>query len=336
MDVLSRICAHVAPRRRALSPRRGAILRLGVLSSILVVALEACGSTPVAPSPQPDSTPAPTPTPQPSPPIPSGPPSATVSAMLQALPSYITSAILENQQLLPNNPQNATLIQAKITMLQNPSLASEITTERRWAESTASRIPIAALFPLEIMRSEADLAVRTLEPVLPLLEEFLAVPFPAQAIRVWYGFKIGNTGGGGSIFSEDRTTYESRTPASRLPFDAILSHELGHSYIANESLTQFLELYTYNVIRTGSRNVSSWIYVRSWTPGLASNDGIHALLDIYQAIGFDEMSRGYRAIYPLRPPYGSPLSADVIQAFANQVSAAQRAFVMAKLARVTA
>lgn len=262
--------------------------------------------------------------------------SATVSAMLQALPSYIASVILENQQLLPNNPQNAALIQAKITMLQDPNLASEITTGRRWAESTVSRIPIAALFPLEIMRSEADPAVRTLEPVLPLLEEFFAVPFPAQNIRVWYGFKIGNSGGGGQIFSEDRTTYESRTSASRLPFDAILSHELGHSYIGNESLTQFLELYTYNVVRTGSRNVSAWIFVRNWTPGLATNDGIHALLDIYQAIGFDEMSRGYRAIYPLRPPYGSPLSAEVIQAFANQVSAAQRAFVLAKLARIPA
>jgi hypothetical protein len=256
--------------------------------------------------------------------------------MLQVLPQHIASAIAENQENLPRNPQNAALIQAKITMLQNPNLASDITTGRRWAESTTSRIPIAALFPLEIMRSEADLAVRTLAPVVPLLEEFLAIPFPSPQIRVWYGFKIGNSGGGGSIFTEDRTTYESRTPASRLPYDAILFHEASHSYIGNESLNQFLELYAYNVINTGSRNLSSWIFVRGWTPGLASNAGIHALLDIYQAIGHDEMVRAYRAIYPLRPPYGSPLSADVIQAFANQVNPAQRALVVQKLATVVA
>jgi hypothetical protein len=166
---------------------------------------------------------------------------------------------------------------------------------------------------------------------VPLLEDFLAVPFPTQDVRVWYGFKIGNTGGGGSIFTEDRTTYESRTPANRLPFDAILAHEAAHSYFGNESLTQFLELYAYNVIATGSQNVSAWIYLRNWTPGLASNMGIHALLDIYQAIGFDEMSRAYRAIYPLHP---GALSAAMIQAFANQVNAAQRAFVIEKLGQV--
>jgi hypothetical protein len=255
--------------------------------------------------------------------------------MLNALPAYITSVLAENQDLLPRNPQSATYIQAKIAMLQDPNLATAIRNDRRWAESASSRIPIACLFPLESMRSEANLAVTTLEPVLPLLEQFFAKPFPTPAVRVWYGFKVGNTGGGGAIYSEDRTTYETRTGVNRLPFDAILSHELGHSYIGNESLTQFLELYTYNVVRTGSRVSSAWTFVRNWVPGLATNQDVAAMLDVYQLIGHDAMARGYRAIQPLSPPYGSPLSSAVIQAFVDQVLAEHRAQVTDKLRRVT-
>jgi len=292
----------------------------------LALALTGCGeASPTAPIP------APTPVPGPAP----GSISATVTAMLDALPAYITSALAENVDLLPRNPQSASFIQAKIVMLQDPNLAAAIRTDRRWAESTTSRIPIACVFPLESMRSEAHLAVSTLEPVLPLLEEFFAKPFPWPAVRVWYGFKIGNTGGGGAIYSEDRTTYEARTGPNRLPFDAILSHELGHSYLGNESLNQFLELYTYNVIRTGSRVPSAWTFVRNWVPGLATNQDVAAMLDVYQLIGYDTMARAYQAIQPLNPPYGSPLSSTVIETFADQVLPEHRSQVTDKLKRVT-
>src|SRR5215510_11640736 len=198
----------------------------------LVLALTGCGgSSSSAPTPPPT----PTPTPAPAPTPPAGPPSATVTTMLDALPAYITAVLAENQDLLPRNPQSASYLQAKIAILQDPNLATAIRNDRRWAESASSGIPIACVFPLESMRSEANLAVTTLAPVVPLLEEFFAKSFPTPAVRVWYGFKIGNTGGGGAIYSEDRTTYETRTGPTRLPFDAILSHELGHSYIANES-----------------------------------------------------------------------------------------------------
>jgi hypothetical protein len=254
--------------------------------------------------------------------------------MLDTLPGYLTSVLAENQALLPSNPQSASYIQAKIAMLQDPNLATAIRNDRRWAESGSSRIPIACVFPLESMRGEAHLAVTTLEPVLTLLEEFFAKPFPTPAVRVWYGFKIGNTGGGGAIFSEDRTTYETRTGPNRLPFDAILSHELGHSYVGSESLNQFLELYTYNVIRTGSRVPSEWTFVRNWVPGLATNQGVAAMLDVYQLIGADAMARAYRAIQPLYPPYGSPLSSTVIQTFVDQVLPEHRSQVADKLRRV--
>lgn len=294
----------------------------------LVLALTGCGgSSPSAPTPAPTPTPATTP--------PAGSLSATVTTMLDALPAHITSVLAENQDLLPRNPQSASYIQAKIAMLQDPNLATAIRNDRRWAESASSRIPIACVFPLESMRSEANLAVTTLEPVLPLLEEFFAKSFPTPAVRVWYGFKIGNTGGGGAIYSEDRTTYETRTGPNRLPFDAILSHELGHSYIGNESLDQFLELYTYNVIRTASRVPSAWTFVRNWVPGLATNQDVAAMLDVYQLIGDDAMVRAYRAIQPLNPPYGSPLSSTVIQTFVDQVLPEHRSQVTDKLRRVT-
>jgi hypothetical protein len=254
--------------------------------------------------------------------------------MLDALPSYLTLVLAENQDLLPRNPQSASYIQAKIAMLQDPNLGAAIKNERRWAESATSRIPIACLFPLESMRSEANVAVTTLEPVLPLLEEFFAKAFPTPAVRVWYGFKIGNSGGGGSIYSEDRTAYETRTGPNRLPFDAILSHELGHSYIGNEALNQFLELYTYNVIRTGARVPSAWPFVRGWVPGLATNQDVAAILDVYQLTGHDTMTRAYRSIQPLNPPYGSPLSLAVIQAFVDQVLPEHRSQVTDKLKRV--
>jgi hypothetical protein len=255
--------------------------------------------------------------------------------MLDGLSAYIASALAENQALLPSNPGSAIYIQAKIDMLRDPGLAAAIRGDRRWAESATSRIPIACVFPLEAMRSEANLAVRTLEPVLPLLEEFFAKPFPSSAVRVWYGFKIGNTGGGGSIFSEDRATYETRTGPNRLPFDAILAHELGHSYIGSEGLNQFLELYAYNVIRTGSRAPSAWTFTRNWVPGLAANQDVAAVLDVYQLIGYDATARGYRAIQPSYPPYGSPLSATVIQAFVDQAPPEFRSQVTDKLRRVT-
>jgi hypothetical protein len=59
------------------------------------------------------------------------------------------------------------------------------------------------------------------------------------------------------------------------------------------------------------------------------------MLDVYQLIGYDAMARAYRAIRPLNPPYGSPLSSTVIQTFAEQVPPEHRSEVTDKLRRVT-
>jgi hypothetical protein len=305
------------------------------LAAGAILVAGACGGSPAAPS-----IPAP-PAPTSSwiiPVIPANV-SVTVKGMLGQLVVQLASALAENQSNLPRNPQNAAQIQAKIAMLQNPSLAVDIVNAARWAEGQSSSmngraIPIAVVFPLDEMRGQAAAGVQVLAPILPLLEQFYNLPFPANDVRVWYGFKIGNSGGGGAIFSEDRATYEGRTDGSRLPFDAILAHELGHSYMGHESLNQFLEIYDYNVPLTGSTDPLHWPYTRSWVPGSSSNVGVLALLDIYQLIGLPAMEQAYRAIYPLHPPYGAVLSQAVIDAFAMTVPESQRDAVRAKLASV--
>jgi len=194
--------------------------------------------------------------------------------------------------------------------------------------------PIVCVFPQESMRAEAARAVDVVATVAPLIEAFMGTTFTTPSIRIWYGFVIGNSGGGGAIYSEDRTTYETRTGPTRLPFDSILGHEVGHSYIGHESLNQFLELYAYNLARGAGVDPSTWSFTRNWSPNASSNAGIAALLDIYQLVGFDVMQRAYRTIYPLSPPYGQTLSQPVMQAFLSQVPPSQQAAVAQKLAAV--
>ena len=236
---------------------------------------------------------------------------------------------------LPRNPQNAAYMQAKINMLGDPNLPGTVITNQRWVEgTTSSGTLVSCVFALDSMRGEAGLAVQIVAGGLPILEDFMGLPYPAAGLRLWYGFVVGNSGGGGSIFSEDRTTYETRTGPSRLPFDAILGHESGHSYIGHESLNQFLELYVYNVRQTGSASIDAWTFTRDWTQGAASNTGVAAVLDVYQLVGLETMKRGYRAMYPQRPPYGGPIPANAINAFVAEVPDSLKAQVAEKLSRV--
>ena len=266
-------------------------------------------------------------------------PSATMSGMLSQVPARITSALKQNQDLLPRNQHLAAQIQAKTAILSQPNLASDIVGLRYYAETSTVSIdggvrPIVTVFIADTMRAGATAAIEKLKSELIVLETFMGTAFPIQNVRMWYGFTLGNSGGGGVLNMEDRGTYEGRTPATRLPFDAILYHELAHSYIGNESLTQFIELYVYNVVRTRSTNAQDWVHTRSWVRGSSTNSGVHALLDIYEMIGQAAMSAAYKAIYPLRPPYGVVLSAEAQQAFVDHAPAAVRSAVAAKAAMI--
>lgn len=312
--------------------------RAALLAIVMLVATAACGGASSATAPASTGTSSNTAVVWTKPTVPDGS-SPTLTTMLLGITTYLGDALTGNTASLPGNPQIATWIQNKITMLQNTSLAVDVVAARRWFEGQATSIngrvvPVVLIFPAEAMRAEAADAVHALEPTMPLLERFYNVPFPLSNVRVWYGFVVGNSGGGGVIYSEDRTTYEARTTSTRLPFDAILNHEMGHTYMAHESLNQFLEIYTYNAVRGASTDVTTWGFTRGWTPGASSNTGVAALLDICQLIGFDAMQTAYRAIYPLKPAYGAGLTQNVIDAFVSSVPAAQQSAVRAKLNNV--
>jgi hypothetical protein len=259
--------------------------------------------------------------------------------MLGMLGERIRAAVAAMYDDIPRNPGIASYIEGRIATLRAPGLGGDVIENGRYVEgSVTSRAggvsPITAVFPVEAMRADAAHSVRYAESAVPVLEAFLDTAFPTPAVRIWYGFRIGNSGGGGTINAEDRATYEARTPATRLPHDAMIVHELGHSFVGSESLTQFLELYGYNLLRTGSPELRDWTFTRGWVPGREENEGVHALLDVYALLGRDAMASAYRAVLPLRPPYGQPLSAAAQQAFVDAAPAAAKARVAAKVAKV--
>ena len=285
------------------------------------------GSTPVAPAPA-------------GPTIPSGV-SALVASMFQQLPTYIQSTLADNQASLPRNPQNAAYINAKIALLQRPTLAGDISAGRLFVESSVTstdrrQIAMAAIFPEEPYRAEAAAALEVMARSLPHLERFMDTPFPTATLRLWYGFKVGNSGGNGLLDMEDRTSYESRTAASRLPYDAILAHEIAHTYIGNEAMTQLLELYAFNRSLGSSPDLATWTFTRGYTGPSEANQSSALLLDVYGLIGHDAMSRAYTAAYPLRPPYGQPLPSAVIDVFVHEAAQPVKEQVRAKLSRVVA
>lgn len=262
--------------------------------------------------------------------------SETMSPMLEILGAHIRQSIDHLHALFPLNPHVASEIEARIALLKTPGLGSDILRDRRFGETAVSAmsdrtIPIIWVFPAESMRTEAAVSEVFIAAALPVLESFLTV-FPANTVRLWHGFTLGNRGGGGTLMMEDRATYSNRGGA--LPYDAILVHELAHSYIGNESMTQFLEMYGYNVVMTGSESVSAWSATRNYDAGNEGNAGVHALLDVYQLVGPAIMSDGYRAVLPLRPPYGQPLSLEAQEAFGAVVPEHLRSAVAARLSMV--
>jgi hypothetical protein len=311
------------------------VMRRGIAALVLAGLTGACGSGATAPTSTSTST-SPTTTATPNPATTSG----TLQSLLTGLAGYVQQEIQNLQSLLPRNPQNATQIQAKITLLQKPTLSNEIIAGEWWVDSsvtttTGKSLPAVTVFPLAQLRNEAQQELEIAKRTVPILEAFFDAAYPSPSIRMWYGFTIGNSSSNGLLYMEDRTTYESRTGPDRLPYDSIVSHEVSHSYIGNESVNQFLEIYAANLISTGNANLSSWTYARGWTPGLESNTGVFAILDIYQLVGLENMRHGYQALYAQHPPYGVALSAAAQQAFVDRMPVQFQPQVAAKLAKVT-
>ena len=263
--------------------------------------------------------------------------SPLVTSMYQQLPTYLKSALTDMQNLLPNNPQSVSQINAKIAILQRASLAADMSAGRTFAERTATStdgraIQFAVIFPEERLRSEATDALERLTRTLPVLETFLKTPWPPATVHLWYGFVVGNSGGNAVLDMEDRTSYTSRGVA--MPYDAILDHELAHTYIGNETLNQFLEMYAFNRLAGSTTTLASWSHTRGYTGMSDSNKDSALVLDVYGMLGHDAMSRAYQRVYGLRPPYGQPLAAAVIQVFVDEAATDVKTQVAAKLGKV--
>jgi hypothetical protein len=251
------------------------------------------------------------------------------------LGTHISIELANQLGNLPRNPNIASHIEAKIALLRTPGLGGDILLESRYledvVEGTTRMIPLLAVFPLETMRTDAATSIDVIQATVPILENFV-LPFPTNRITLWHGFGIGNSGGGGAMNMEDRASWVAR--AVVLPYDAVIAHELGHSYTGNEALTQFLEIYAHNVRLSGSTDLASWAYKRGYPGSQASNVDVHALLDIYALVGPSVMSQGYRNMYPLHPAYGQALSPAVQQAFLDAVPGSLKAQVAEKLTKV--
>lgn len=253
------------------------------------------------------------------------------------------SELLENQIAnLPANPHLKTEIENKIAILQDPDLIPTIIREGHFcvgffSSSGGIEIQLFTVFPVAEMRSDAYEMTQKLKLALPCLEDFLGA-YPYGDVRLYYGFKIGSNGGGGQLYMEDKAAYENRRSPEQLttlPYDAILYHELSHTYIGQESLNQFLDIYTYNLINEGSYNIEDWTYSKSYETDKEWATGYVAILEIYRLIGHDRMSEAYRVIWPTHPAYGQPLSAECIQAFVDHAPVELKAQVSELASRIT-
>jgi hypothetical protein len=118
-------------------------------------------------------------------------------------------------------------------------------------------------------------------------------------------------------------------------YDAVVCHELGHSYMAHESLNQFTEIYVYNLIATNSNDFKGWIYFRDYKTWQGAKTGYAAVLDVYQLLGLPTMEKIYRKVKTLNPPYGQPLSAECKQVFIDEAPVELRTQVSALMEGVS-
>lgn len=268
--------------------------------------------------------------------VPSG-----VGLLFDWLPDHILWAIGYNQSLLDRNPHLASQINTKIQMLQNPSLACEIIEGNYYSADNVKSvdgriIPLSAVFAMPNMRIESDQSIISIKSALPIIENFMSTPYPFNAFYDWIGFNVGNIGGGNSIYMWEKESYDevASTLSNPFPYEVVLFHEFSHGYIGNEGLNQFLHIYLYNMVHTNSPDIDSWIYLQGYTAFQNDNTWVYALLDIYQLIGHDNMSRAYKILYSLKPPYGSPLSTECLQVFIDQAPTSVKEQVAAKVAKI--
>jgi hypothetical protein len=261
-----------------------------------------------------------------------------LNIVLGRLKAYLTTAISTLRTDLPANPHLKAQIEAKIEMLQEPGLYDEIVSHCYYfADSVRSvdgrTIPLVVVFPKPEMRGDAWYSLEIVKQAIPVDEDFMAMPLPRSSIVIFYGFGVGSNS---AIELEDRADYIARWKPPMLPYDPILVHEVGHSFIVHEGLNQFFELYTYNMLLVHSASADSWVYFKvPTTSGASPQKTAATLVAIYRLIGLEGMEKAYRAIFVIGDPYGKPLAATVKKVFIDQAPAGVRSKVAALVANLT-
>ncbi len=276
------------------------------------------------------------------------PPKKTYTPEEQAAVTYaagrmqnaIDAALWCLEDSLPKNPNTQDIMKARIALLKDPDLRNKIIGNDFFVVDFVTsvnqrKIPIVAAFLTAGMWSDASDAVQLIKKSLPVQEAFMSNPYPVDKIIIWYGFSIGNSGGGGELTMEDKATYQARWKAPMVQYDPILCHELSHTYIGHEGMNQFIEIYTYNMVKVNSSALKDWTYVRDYNTWTGVKTGYAALLDVYRAIGLDNMKNAYAIIYKNKPPYGQTLSAANKQVFVDQAPANLKSQVAAMVANIT-
>lgn len=254
-----------------------------------------------------------------------------IDVMLAQLPAKIERAITTNEDLLPNNPHLADYIRATTADLRKPGLAQEIMQGRQYVSISVTSvdgrsIPVVAVFTRESMRASAVRVLEQIRRVMPIMEAFMGNPYPSDRVTVWYAFGISTNS---EINLEDEAGYIARTPAGRLPYEAIVAHEFTHSMMGHERLNQFLEVYAVNMIRHQSERFEDWTYTQRYVANNNLAKDVSTIIDIYRIIGPERMKAAYRRLYPLRLRYGVPLTAEGKQIFVDAAQEADRARVRA-------
>lgn len=268
--------------------------------------------------------------------------SVALKDFLESLDWMIQTSIEANTESLERNPHLAGAIEEKNALLSEPGLADSILAGRFFSEAAVESVdgrsvPSVIVFPADSMRAGALDDLRRSGSAIRVLEEFLGVPWPTGWVRNWYGFRLGHGGGGGTLYMEDRGTYAARGGGTLFALhDGILAHELAHSYVGHEWITQFLHLYVHNLIETGSQDTSEWVYfnLEDYEPFKADNTRWRALLDIYRLLGPTLMGEAVRELHLMGVPYGSALSDQARQVFVDKAPADERGRVAELVTRI--
>ncbi|MEJ1932625.1 hypothetical protein WDZ92_20525, partial [Nostoc sp. NIES-2111] len=145
-----------------------------------------------------------------------------IGRMYTELPEQIALSITNTQLAKSSSPHLGPFLDAQLEALVAPGLAQAIVAREqavsRSIPSLGGLLPVAVVYLTPEMRPRAERVLDIVAQALPLAESFFARRFPADKLRIWYGFVIGSNS---AITIEDEALYGVRPPTSKNPYDGI-------------------------------------------------------------------------------------------------------------------